>query len=455
MPLRIPPTFPPARVAAGTAVLARRLAADRRGAVAIMVALSFLVMLGMLGIAIDFARGQLFSSKVYYASDAVALAMAREDFQTITAVELQRRAQIYFDANLPPGYMGGTTSLKVATTGTPPTVQSFSLTVDATLPLVFANLIAQLGGPTVGTVGISKTSTAQFTRQTSNKGGMEIVIVLDNSSSMSGSQNALKTAAKALIDMLFEDQETRPNLYMGMVHYQGFVNVLEKAVKTKTDVVKSWKTGAPNCTRATVNDSLTNNYHLRNVVPTSYSKFDPTQNTKNPIDICDSSTPGESIALTSKRSEVVAALNSYVADGNTMIGEGLVWGWRMLSPAWRKIWKTTPPDDLPLDYNTPYMKKIIVLMTDGLNVGGPANSNAYHDTPSTSSLDKDLLAICTAAKNDTIQIYTITYGSGPNKTLMQSCATAPGMYFHAALPQDLKAAFTQVGTDLTTMKLIR
>src|SRR5690606_21934126 len=46
---------------------------------------------------------------------------------------------------------------------------------------------------------------------------------------------------------------------------------------------------------------------------------------------------------------------------------GLAWGWRLLSPDWRGMWGGATPATLPMDYNTPLMDKVIVLLTDGEN----------------------------------------------------------------------------------------
>ncbi|WP_042442257.1 TadE/TadG family type IV pilus assembly protein [Azospirillum sp. B510] len=448
--------LPPARVFAPLVAVA----ADRRGSVAIMVALSFLVLLGMLGVAIDFARAQFVSSRIYYAADAATLAVSRENFQVSTNDQLKALAQSYFDANFPPGTMGATTSLSVATSGTPPTVQGFTVTVTATLPLVFAPLVETLGGPTIGSVGISKASGAVFTTQTSNQGGMELVIVLDNSASMKGSQEDLRGGVKALLDMLYGNADTRKNLYVGIVHYSGAVNVLQSALKNKADIVAPVVGGMANCPMATVNGKL-NGSRLSNAPPKTF-KFDSTTDGVE-IQYCGASTLGTSSALSPNRGDADKAIKSYVAGGDTLIGEGLVWGWRMLTPSWRGLWNTKdqPGASLPLDYDLPYMKKVLVLMTDGVNHIAGRNYTAYYSDPyqtvaDASKADADLMTICNAAKKDhNVVLYTITYGSDTDEQQMSDCASDPSKHYHAALPQDLAKAFTQVGTDLTTMKLVQ
>ncbi len=61
--------------------------------------------------------------------------------------------------------------------------------------------------------------------------------------------------------------------------------------------------------------------------------------------------------------------------GGTMANLGLAWGWRVLSPEWRGLWGGDTPEELPLDYHTPNMHKVIILLTDG--------NNEWYDWPGT------------------------------------------------------------------------
>src|SRR5690606_21837727 len=65
--------------------------------------------------------------------------------------------------------------------------------------------------------------------------------------------------------------------------------------------------------------------------------------------------------LQPKKSTVITAINNMGAwnRGGTMGNLGLAWGWRALSPNWRGMWGGATPADLPLDYDTPLMDKVI------------------------------------------------------------------------------------------------
>lgn len=78
------------------------------------------------------------------------------------------------------------------------------------------------------------------------------------------------------------------------------------------------------------------------------------------------------LPLTASKSVVLDTIQSLRPSfrGGTMGNLGLQAGWFTLSPRWRDVWAlgaapAGQATSLPLDYNTPYMRKVIVMMTDG------------------------------------------------------------------------------------------
>ena len=70
--------------------------------------------------------------------------------------------------------------------------------------------------------------------------------------------------------------------------------------------------------------------------------------------------------LTKSRATIeagIAAMKPWRRGGTTG-NLGLAWGWRTISPSWRGLWGDP---DLPLDYGTDYIDKVVVLLTDGNN----------------------------------------------------------------------------------------
>lgn len=177
--------------------------------------------------------------------------------------------------------------------------------------------------------------------------------------------------------------------------------------------------------------------------------------------------PQQVTAMTNVKSTLTTAVDAMTAQGNTEINEGLVWGWRMLSPRWRGYWgDLMGSNNLPLAYHTTGMAKAVVLLTDGENTISNNSHGSYwylgsNRTGSTSStgavskLDEKTLSVCTAMKNEGIYIYTI--GLGPstdiNETLLKRCATADNYYFHSPTTSELQTVFNSIGDSLSNLRV--
>jgi hypothetical protein len=201
---------------------------------------------------------------------------------------------------------------------------------------------------------------------------------------------------------------------------------------------------------------------------------------------------------TASKSAVAAVINAMVPvyRGGTFINLGLQAGWWTISPNWQGLWGIS---GMPLAYNTPYMKKVIVLMTDGNNEWYDWNCGVPGQTPPTSGCpwsttppsgvpqwtqnpaDADYTAygrlltntrgvtpsnitttmntwmsqMCTTIKQNGITIYTILFNNNNAATeaLFQSCATTPSDYFLSPTGAALQSAFTQIGQQLSSLRL--
>lgn len=96
------------------------------------------------------------------------------------------------------------------------------------------------------------------------------------------------------------------------------------------------------------------------------------------------------LPLTRNRQPLIDQINALRATrrGGTMANVGLQLGWATISPRWRADWNLTEAREgqqLPLDYNTRFMRKAIVLMTDGENQWYDWPGGAPGDCTTTSS----------------------------------------------------------------------
>lgn len=168
-------------------------------------------------------------------------------------------------------------------------------------------------------------------------------------------------------------------------------------------------------------------------------------------------------------------IHGLAPSGNTNSAEGMMWGWRVLSPA--------APFESDIPYNDNQWQKAVVLMTDGFNTVSSRDTHLDSDLSAygyarearmgvgvdsasemKDQLDRKLLRICERMKDRGILIYAITFGlsdSDPDeratKETFQACATesdAP-YYFDAPSGDDLEDAFRDIAADLVQLHVSR
>ena len=170
--------------------------------------------------------------------------------------------------------------------------------------------------------------------------------------------------------------------------------------------------------------------------------------------------------LTNTLSTLQTAAGALQANGNTNILEGVMWGWRVLSPG--------QPFTQGKAYGAPNNRKIIILMTDGMNnYGGVNNMNdssyftygfarqgligqVTNDNDTLDNLlDAKTLQACTNAKAMGIVIYTIGFGSGANGSadLLRSCATQASYYYAPQNSSDLQPVFQQIAQSINNLRI--
>jgi len=182
------------------------------------------------------------------------------------------------------------------------------------------------------------------------------------------------------------------------------------------------------------------------------------------------------VPLTYNRANVEAGITAMAAAGNTLIAEGVAWGWRVLSPGepFTKVEASTSfPADTISTYNHPRWLKIMVIMTDGDNdisagvdtLNGTTYTaygrgketladNRFGTTNSSEimgKLDDAMSEACTKAKAEGIELYVTSFGSGVStatRAKLQACATDADNYQHASSSADLAAFFNHIGQDV-------
>lgn len=201
--------------------------------------------------------------------------------------------------------------------------------------------------------------------------------------------------------------------------------------------------------------------------------------------------------LTATQATVTTKIDQLVANGNTNLHEGFMWGWRTLSP--------NAPFANGRAYNTADNHKVIVFMTDGFNNwasakktvtgstyesagyysyngtknerfpdgstgdhidyqtllnGASGSKTDYHDD-SREMQDELTREACANAKTAGIEIYTIGFSipSDPidqqGLDLLKACASGDDHYFAATNVSELNAAFSTIGAGAGKLRLTK
>ena len=205
---------------------------DTRGAVAVFVAGGINSMVGAVGLATDAARGYMVKARLSQVLDSAALAGGRVIFSPTRDADIK----MFFDANFPPGYLGATITGPIIQVS--PDNEKLTLTASAKLDTTFMKAL-----------GFSELNVSTATEVTRETTYLDVVIAIDMSGSMgsyTGGQSriaAARTAAKDLVNILFGNQETKELLTIGVVPWNGKVNVTRNG--TAFDATLTTATSVP------------------------------------------------------------------------------------------------------------------------------------------------------------------------------------------------------------------
>ncbi len=525
----------------------RPLVEDQRGGVMMIVGLAIIPLFAVIGLAIDGGRGYMLKSKLSYAIDAAGLAGGR-------AFDTDLREQdimMYFNANFPSGYMGAELAAGNPVITFDDTEKTITIVATATIPTRFMRV-----------AGIENMTVSARTVVKRELQGLELVLVMDNTGSMrsNGGMAAMKPAATTLINVLYGDRDEVPNLWVGLVPYVASVNIGPQHADWLTGydptayLPTEWKgcveaRSAPNDSNdappevepftpsrwATTLNQYANPYYVAGAgsydqnQPSTWgqhlvgdNEWDPSgpeSALKLDNDLYQNEGTGPNLGcgpaitpLLASKTTILNAIDEMAPwhRGGTMSNLGLAWGWRVLSPRWRTLWGGDTPNELPLDYHTANMHKVVILLTDGNNEwydwpgitwtesgqqhrSGIPGANQYptslsgfnyqnyfkntlypgadytaygrlsegrlgttSQSAANTILDDRMLSMCQAMKDQDIMIYTMTFGGSPNsgtQTLFSNCATKPEMYFNAPTGSQLQEAFEEIADQLSSLRI--
>ncbi len=472
----------------------RRLTFCERGASFPLLAVLTIPIVGIIGLTIDSGRGYLVKARMGDALDAAMLAAAHVKDDEKIDDEIRK----YFDANFPPGYMGATVTLSTAQ------VDDVAGTIDVGASATMGTTFMRIFGKDSVEVGTG----TQVTRETVS---MDVVLSMDMSGSMSNSDGsgstriiAARTAALTLVDVLYGNKTASDLLTIGLVPWNGAVNVWEDGTTFNSSLTTTTSVGIFENPIEEENQTVIYNVNNTPVPflnsPLSswngcvYARYRNALNNPDGIadhllgplttadgtawpawaaisgQVFDEEEGGECegacvysncldhgiTRLTDQRTEIEDAINALTnPEGVTNIAQGLAWAWRVVSPG--EPFADADP------FPTGLHERAIVLLTDGEQYGGTRDGyNRFFGSGTSAGaggMNDRLLAVAESVKNSGIKIYVIQFyfDDGPLQTLLRQVASKPkAPYYHfAPNGEALNTAFEEIADDLSALRISR
>jgi Flp pilus assembly protein TadG len=443
-----------------------RFGASRSGNVAILFAVSAVVLTMAIGAAVDIGRWLHARDQTLAAIDAAVLAGARHlqtnPDDTAGAVAA---AQKFYEQNV-------TTRLPVSDD----TVK-FAMADDG--QSMTASGSAYIQTPFLQVASIDKlplinASTAEFSKASRNIGeNLEVSVMLDVTGSMAGQKLLdLKSAAKDLVDIIVAAGDKDVSTKMALVPFSEDVRL-----PTTSALNKARGNNLPNPKTVTTGfgwNQQTNTYYLSDCVvermgsqkytdaePKSgqyvmgHYTLDSTGRGNSKKGKCTIPQDSAITPLSDDADDLKSKIDALSAAGGTAGHLGTAWAWYTLSPNWNALW---PAKNEPVAYNTPNYQKIAILMTDGeYNTQYDANGVAASESKAANgSSTTQARALCAAMKDAGIVVYTVGFDLGGNQTAidtLKQCASDENKFYSTSTGVQLQQAFRDIGLKLSTLYL--
>ena len=470
----------------------REFLGDNSGAFSVLLAAGLVTLIGAVAIATDAARGYMVKARLSQALDAAALAGGRNMFSPTRDDEIR----MYFNSNFPQDFMGAT-------------VVGPNIDVSADYEIVTLTASASIDTTFMRVLGFEKLDVSGATEVTRQIQQLDVVLAMDMSGSMAwtagGGQSriqATRSAAKELVGLLFGDDAEKDLLNIGVVPWNGKVNVTLNG--STYDPGLNTTEAVPPFTNPLTSVSQSDLYFAANSpVPLLsepvanwrgcvYSRYIHNGATDDDADILlgplsggfgdwvawqpmgpeSEPVPGSAkctaqvgnqecrpcldhgiTALSHVRADIDAAIDELTNPvGTTNITQGLGWGWRVL----------VPDEPFTEAVAEPEGKRVqaIVLLTDGENFAGSGDGYmaVFGDGDAgRPAMDARLRELADNIKAAGITIYTIQFANSGSamQELLKGVASGPeSPFYHYAPDGDaLTQVFKEVANHLSELRL--
>lgn len=445
-----------------------RLASATGGNVAVIFALATIPLISFVGAAIDYTRANTARTAMQAALDSTALMVAKDLTNgTITTSQVAAKAQAYFTA------LYHNTDAQSVTISA-----SYTASTSTAAATVLVNGSGSLNTDFMKVMGFPTLNFGSSSTSTWGANLLRVALVLDNTGSMNDYNKIgnLQTAAQNLVTQLSGLAKNQGDVYISLVPFEVDVNVGTSNVNATwlrwdlwdpKNYPNSWSPWNTYCSGGywmTMAQCLGHGYTWGHTVGSpSTSQWNgcvtdrdqsndttstaPTSSTtKFPADQDQSCPVVPIMPLTYNWTALNNAIASMTAQGATNQTIGLQWGWLSLLQQ--------SPLNAPAESANNSYQHIVILFTDGLNT----MDRFYGDGSSTSTqVDTRMTTLCTNMKNSGVTIYTVqidTDGAGQSAVL-PACASNPNNFFMLTSPSQISAAFQQIGTSISKLRVAK
>lgn len=421
---------------------------DDRGAVAVIFAMSCVVLMLVSGMAVDSARYHDISNRMQQSLDGASLAAAKMlSDPNVSDAEITATALAYFQATLPT-YGIDPSAFTTPVVSIDRTNATVEIAGRVNVPTLFGGF-ADLPSLTV----INQKSKVVY-----DMTEVELAMVLDITGSMNTGNKLsdLKAAAKDVVDTLFDGALNDSSVRIAIAPYSASVNAGELAAAVSSAGAAAAcptkpKKGDP-CMDA--GGMAMDTCVLERSGAAAASDAAPVGSNALPVMSnppfgnysCPTSTVVPLLDRT-ERDTLKNNIDAYIATGSTAGHIGTAWGWYLLSPNWTGV---LPAESAPKPYGSQTVQKNMIIMTDGeFNTSytgatdESAESYAYFDN------------LCTGAKAAGITIYTVGFNLNVPEALahLESCASSASSFYDAKNGNQLKDAFKDIANKLGNLRV--
>lgn len=452
----------------------RGLWSDRSGGVAILFGLFAIVLIGFIGLAIDYTRASRVAMDAQASLDAAALAAARA--KSMNQGDPETVADQFFNANFV--IKNDVVSYAVAT-AVDEGIRQVTVSATAKMRTYFARVFG------FNDVDLNLRASSTYGVTTS-----ELVLVLDNTGSMAGAKlDALKAAATGLVDTIYAVPNADANVRIGLVPFAQYVNVgmeyrnaawIDVPMDSATTTYQCWNT-YPNATSS--NCQTTTQSCLKDGMPSTCTSTQCDWNWGDPVQQCGDVTSNETwygcvgsrsypldvqtgsdfstrvpglmntycnsqlTRLTNATSELVNKIQAMNAIHDTFIQPGIIWGWRVLD------WNAPFADGA--DPSSTVVRKYMVIMTDGINTKSPGYP--FHHGSDATLANSLTTETCQSVKAKGVVIYTVAFEvTEPSVVdVLKTCASSPEYYYQAANAESLSASFKKIAESISVVRIAK